>query len=176
MSEFLGHYLAAGLRDIVSIDYDSHEEQSGFQEENIRETIVARKGAGFIKVSMHLRKTYGPNGRGPEFNVSSEETITEQDYDQLRKGAEILDTPVALQQIADEDARQKQNRSQIEDLDQKIAATAPKCPKCGGGMKKKHGKYGYFWSCSEFPNCDGSAKFSALAATLQGELGKLYLS
>ena len=50
MGEFLGHYLAAGLRDIVSIDYDSHEEQSGFQEENISETIVARKGAEILDI------------------------------------------------------------------------------------------------------------------------------
>ena len=28
------------------------------------------------------------------------------------------------------------------------------CPKCGGYLVKKKGKYGYFYGCSNFPNCD----------------------
>lgn len=28
-----------------------------------------------------------------------------------------------------------------------------RCPKCGGEMKKRNGRYGEFWGCMEFPNC-----------------------
>lgn len=28
-----------------------------------------------------------------------------------------------------------------------------KCPKCGGGLVKKNGKYGPFYGCSNFPKC-----------------------
>lgn len=27
------------------------------------------------------------------------------------------------------------------------------CPKCGGELKKRSGKFGEFWGCSTFPNC-----------------------
>lgn len=27
------------------------------------------------------------------------------------------------------------------------------CPKCGGELKKRNGRYGEFWGCSNFPNC-----------------------
>ncbi len=27
------------------------------------------------------------------------------------------------------------------------------CPKCGGELKKRNGKYGEFWGCMEFPKC-----------------------
>ncbi len=27
------------------------------------------------------------------------------------------------------------------------------CPKCGGEMKKRNGRYGEFWGCMEFPKC-----------------------
>lgn len=34
----------------------------------------------------------------------------------------------------------------------------PKCPKCGAEMKKRNGKYGPFWGCTQYPKCKGSRK------------------
>ncbi len=28
------------------------------------------------------------------------------------------------------------------------------CPECGATMVLRKGKFGYFWGCSAFPNCD----------------------
>ena len=33
---------------------------------------------------------------------------------------------------------------------------APACPKCGGPMRLRSGKFGEFWSCLKFPECRGS--------------------
>jgi len=44
---------------------------------------------------------------------------------------------------------------------QSIKADAPKCPKCGKPMIKRVAKRGLnagneFWSCSDYPRCDGT--------------------
>ena len=31
-----------------------------------------------------------------------------------------------------------------------------KCPKCGGEMVLKNGKYGKFWACKKYPECKGT--------------------
>jgi ssDNA-binding Zn-finger/Zn-ribbon topoisomerase 1 len=31
-----------------------------------------------------------------------------------------------------------------------------KCPKCGGLMREKDGRYGRFLGCSNWPRCNGS--------------------
>ena len=28
-----------------------------------------------------------------------------------------------------------------------------KCPECGGEMRRKSGRYGSFWGCSNYPKC-----------------------
>lgn len=33
------------------------------------------------------------------------------------------------------------------------------CPKCGSGMFKRDGKFGPFYSCSQYPSCSGTSKF-----------------
>ena len=32
------------------------------------------------------------------------------------------------------------------------------CPKCGGKLVQRHGKYGSFWGCSNYPNCKFTTK------------------
>lgn len=32
---------------------------------------------------------------------------------------------------------------------------SPACPNCGSIMHLKHGKYGDFWGCSNYPHCTG---------------------
>lgn len=34
-----------------------------------------------------------------------------------------------------------------------IREGAPKCPKCGGALLKRNGKYGDFWACINYPDC-----------------------
>jgi ssDNA-binding Zn-finger/Zn-ribbon topoisomerase 1 len=40
-------------------------------------------------------------------------------------------------------------------------ANGPKCPKCGAAMNLKSGKFGNFYSCSNFPQCKQTAKAEA---------------
>ena len=37
--------------------------------------------------------------------------------------------------------------------ERKIAKESYKCPKCGGLLMKRNGKYGEFIGCSNFPKC-----------------------
>src|SRR5947209_7115314 len=165
---FLRKYLDLGLTDIVSIDYDSDEEQSGFQEENTYETVVARKGSEYVKVSVHLRKRFGPRS-GNKVNVGLEEPIGKDMYCSLAAGRLVMDIPEALQDIKATDELERQKNNRAEDLQKRIAAVAPRCPRCGGAVEMKKGKYGWFWSCGDFPTCDGTARLSPSTAELQEE-------
>lgn len=35
----------------------------------------------------------------------------------------------------------------------------PKCPRCGGEMVLRKGKYGKFWGCKSYPKCKGTRQF-----------------
>ncbi len=37
------------------------------------------------------------------------------------------------------------------------------CPECGMPMKVKEGRYGYFWGCEGYPQCDKTYPIEALA-------------
>ncbi len=37
--------------------------------------------------------------------------------------------------------------------EKKVAKESYKCPKCGGVLVKRNGKYGEFIGCSNFPKC-----------------------
>lgn len=61
--------------------------------------------------------------------------------------------------ITDFDARQKH----ISDIRENIATEKRAlqngiCPKCGGRLVKKNGKYGMFWGCSNYPKCRFTTK------------------
>lgn len=57
------------------------------------------------------------------------------------------------------------SKARLETRDEQIAsAGAPKCPKCGGPMRKVVAKKGAnagnpFWSCRAYPNCSGTRKW-----------------
>ena len=36
----------------------------------------------------------------------------------------------------------------------------PTCPKCGGPMALRDGRYGKFWSCLRYPECKGTRNVS----------------
>ncbi len=157
MSEFLHRYLEMGLSKIVSIDYSFHEENSGFQDEDTHETIVAHKGQQYVKISVHSRHTFGPSSGG-FFNVDSEQKITPIDYRKLRGDCEIMDTPKALAKIQKEaDEHQK-----YLDLEAELRAVTPSCPSCKLKFQKKHSKRtGYFWGCPRFPHCERTARITS---------------
>jgi len=37
-----------------------------------------------------------------------------------------------------------------------IEETVPTCPVCGSPMRRRSGKFGEFWSCTQFPKCKGT--------------------
>lgn len=41
-----------------------------------------------------------------------------------------------------------------------VKPSVPECPKCGANMRLKTGKFGKFWSCIEYPNCNGTRNWS----------------
>lgn len=46
----------------------------------------------------------------------------------------------------------------LEELfDDKKYEKAPECPKCKGKMVLKHGRYGQFWACANYPDCKGTS-------------------
>lgn len=49
-------------------------------------------------------------------------------------------------------ARVEEKRAQRKAVDE----DAPKCPKCGGIMRVRHGKTGEFWGCVNYPACKGT--------------------
>ena len=57
------------------------------------------------------------------------------------------------------------SKARLEERDREIAAEdAPKCPKCGGPMRKSVARKGAnagnpFWSCRAYPNCDGTRRW-----------------
>lgn len=57
------------------------------------------------------------------------------------------------------------SKARLEARDAAIAVEgAPKCPKCGGPMKKVVARKGAnagnpFWSCKAYPNCDGTRRW-----------------
>ncbi|MBZ9569584.1 topoisomerase DNA-binding C4 zinc finger domain-containing protein [Patescibacteria group bacterium] len=46
-----------------------------------------------------------------------------------------------------------------EEIYKKIKETEKACPKCGASLVIKEGKFGKFYGCSNFPNCDFTQDF-----------------
>lgn len=50
---------------------------------------------------------------------------------------------------------------QRESVNEDSARSKEKCPKCGSALKKRNGRFGDFYSCSRYPQCDGKASNKA---------------
>ena len=48
------------------------------------------------------------------------------------------------------------NRGAQIELEKTPEVRLPNCPKCGGSMNIKKGKFGEFWSCLQYPKCSGT--------------------
>lgn len=63
-------------------------------------------------------------------------------------------TKLSTSNITTEGSREFHTR-QVQSIQQnrEFAISNYKCPKCGGNLVKRRGKYGAFWGCSNYPNC-----------------------
>ena len=48
------------------------------------------------------------------------------------------------------------------------------CPQCGGAMVRRHGKYGDFWGCTNYPKCRHTERIDAPPASAAGD-GESYV-
>ena len=48
------------------------------------------------------------------------------------------------------------------------------CPQCGGAMVCRHGKYGDFWGCTNYPKCRHTERIDAPPASAAGD-GESYV-
>lgn len=56
------------------------------------------------------------------------------------------------------------SKVRLEARDAKVSANSPRCPECGGPMRKQVARKGRnagnpFWSCCNYPNCHGTRKW-----------------
>ena len=99
-------------------------------------------------------------------DVGEPKRITPFEYKRLAKGKEIMDTPEARAEIADEDRR----AGRRVELEARLGTLAPKCPDCGKKMVQRRSKHGPFWGCSAFPRCQGVVRLSTEATKVSAEL------
>jgi ribosomal protein L37AE/L43A len=168
MSHLLERYLGLGLSNIIVLDRTEREEPGGYNTDHTEETIIARKGKTFVRTTVHEAIKYFYNA-GTRFHVTSETKITEKEYQQLAKGKSVIDTQEArleLEQKAERMAQRNELESQLNSL-------APQCPQCRKRMVARSGKYGMFWGCASFPQCDATVRFSTSASKLYKELSSL---
>lgn len=180
MSEYLRHYIEWGLSQIVLICRREKEVESGYNLELTWETVVARRGADFVEVVAHERRSFAPGAGGSSIGKESERLITSDEYGKAAKGKQILDTPVALEQLAIEKtaieegyARHAELRLKRAPLQDRLDKLTPKCPDCDRKMVLRRSRSGAFWGCSAYPRCDGVVTLTAEAKRIISELANL---
>jgi hypothetical protein len=82
MSDLSDYYRKRGLSRVVVITREDNK-LSGVQDENIYEAIIAARGDGFVKMSVHHLIQFLP--RGERITVLSEVEISEAEYNELAK-------------------------------------------------------------------------------------------
>jgi hypothetical protein len=95
VSEFLQQYVDWGLTDIVLISHMEKEVESGYNLEITKETVVARKGQGFVEVIAEKRVSFAPHSGGSSSGKDAERPITAEEYQRAARGKPLLDTPAA---------------------------------------------------------------------------------
>ena len=60
------------------------------------------------------------------------------------------------------------SKVRLEVRDAKQASSSPRCPDCGGPMRKQVARKGRnagnpFWSCTGYPSCDGTRRYDGAA-------------
>lgn len=61
-----------------------------------------------------------------------------------------------VRELVDDKTHVRNVKAAKYDTDRKIASGI--CPKCGGSLVRRHGKFGYFYGCSNYPKCKFTAQ------------------
>ena len=155
------------------------EVESGYGRDLTWETVVARKGTGFVRVVAQERVSYGPRGGGASSGIDTETPITEAEYLEVAHGKPILDTAAALQGLKDQKAaiaagyaREAELREKRAPLYERLKAITPKCRNCDRPMSLTKKASRQFWACSMYPrNCEGG--FENLTAEVRRILAEI---
>jgi CheY-like chemotaxis protein len=83
MSDLSDYYRKRALFRVVVITREEKNKPSGEEDENVYEAIVAARGEGFVKMSVHHLIRVVP--RGERITVLSEVEISEAEYNELAK-------------------------------------------------------------------------------------------
>lgn len=83
MSDLSDYYRKRGLSRVVVITREENDKLSGVEDENVYEAIVAARGDGFVKMSVHHLIQFLP--RGERITVLSEVEISRAEYNELAK-------------------------------------------------------------------------------------------
>ncbi len=94
---FLREYLKVGLSDIVIVEQKEVEKESGSYDHTISETVIARKGNCFVRVTA-TNHTNRYKSRGTRIDLP--EPISAGEYALLATGKTIIDTVEARARIA----------------------------------------------------------------------------
>lgn len=163
MSEFLELYVDCGLTDIVFVSRSEEEVASGYNLEITRETVVARKGRGFVELVAERRVSFAPRAASRSIGKDSERSITAEEYRRVARGKQIIDTPAARAKLQDAKdaieagyARHAELRARQAPLYEKLEKLTPKCRNCGRPMSPKEKGGRRFWACSYYQrDCTG---------------------
>ncbi|MBZ5618077.1 MAG: topoisomerase DNA-binding C4 zinc finger domain-containing protein [Acidobacteriia bacterium] len=168
MSNYLQHYVDWGLSQIVFVSSREKEVESGYNLEITWETVVARKGQGFVEVVAQERVSFAPGAGSRSVGKDSERLIAAEEYRKTAQGKPILDTPEALARlqkakdaVAAGYARQEELRALRAPLYKKLDELTPKCPDCERKMVQRKSRSGAFWGCPTYPQCDGTRSMTA---------------
>ena len=138
-------YVDWGLTDIIFVSSREREVESGYNLEITSETVVARKGQGFVEVVAQRRVSFAPRaGGGASIGKDSERPITAEEYRGAARGKQILDSPAARVQLQKANdaidagyAREAELRGRRAPLYEKFEELTPKCPDCDRQMSLK---------------------------------------
>jgi hypothetical protein len=83
MSDFADFYKKQGLSRVVVISREETKKSTGVEDEHTYESIVALRGATYVKIFAHLRTQFMPSGR--RFKILAEKRITEAEYHKLAR-------------------------------------------------------------------------------------------
>jgi len=137
MSDYLRHYMDGGLSDIIVVTTREKELGNAYRRELTWETVVARKGNGYVKVVLRHSVSFSPGAGGHDIGMESETPITAEEYRKEARGKHILDTAEALARLEEAGramnahyARQGELRARRTPLQDRFDKLKPKCRKC----------------------------------------------
>lgn len=156
LSNYIRHLRVS---DIVILSSTWREETGGYQVEHIVDELICRKGGKPHRMKVHWVQKAFPR-LDLSCGVDEDVVISETEYEDLchRHGG-ILDTATYYEKLA--------KRSETE---RQLKETVPLCPKCQAPMEERSGRFGDFWGCPRYPECDGTRKLVASVRSRRSDL------